>query len=156
MRQLRNWRFTDVFSYANESILLIGKDSYRIVTYNIKSTQLDDIEVLPGDEYIIILVSNSSLIPPLSPIDLLFEDFSNFKTSVCQKLNFIKQELSDVKQNANKSGRQSCNDENCHRNALDEKNYRLKAIVSFCYKNTQQLLKNFWTTYFLIAKKWKQ
>ena len=44
-------------------------------------------------------VSNSSLISPLSPIDFLFEDFSNFKTSICQKLNLIKQELSDVKQN---------------------------------------------------------
>ena len=67
---------------------------------------------LPDDEHIIKPISNSSLISSLSPIDLLFEDFSNFKTSVCQKLNLIKQELSDVKQNINQSDRQSCNDSN--------------------------------------------
>ena len=54
-------------------------------------------------------ISNSSLISSLSSIDLVFEDFSSFKTSVWQELNLIKQELYDVKQNTNKSDRQSCN-----------------------------------------------
>ena len=51
-------------SYAKESILWKvvsnGNDSYRIMTHNTKSTQLDDIEVLPGDKYIIIPVNGSS------------------------------------------------------------------------------------------------
>ena len=42
---------------VNESILqkVVSnvKDSYRVVTYNIKNTQLDDIEVLPGDHHIL-------------------------------------------------------------------------------------------------------
>ena len=79
------------------------------MTCNIKSNQLDDFEALSDDEHIIIPVSNSSLISSLSTKDLLFEDFSSFKTSVCQKMNLIKQELYDVKQNTNKSDRQSCN-----------------------------------------------
>ena len=57
-----------------------GKDFYRVVTYNIKSTQLDDIKLLPGDEHILLPVSNSSLMSPLSPIDLLFVRSPNFKT----------------------------------------------------------------------------
>ena len=117
----------------------------RIPTYNIKSTQLDDIEFLPDDEHIIKPISNSSLISSLSPIDLLFEDFSNFKTSVCQKLNMIKQELSDVKQNTNKSDKQSCGD--CNKanaiETLDERNYCLKAVASFCYKNYTRIIENF-------------
>ena len=75
------------------------------MTYNIKSNQLDDFEALSDDEHIIIPVSNSSLISSLSTKDLLFEDFSSFKTSVCQKMNLIKQELYDAKQNTNKSDR---------------------------------------------------
>ena len=146
MRQLKNWRIPDVFSYANESILRKvvsnGKDSYRVATHIIKSTQLDNIKVLPDHEHIIIPVS--SLISPLSLIDLLFEDFSNFKTSVCHKLlNLIKQELSDVKQNTNKSDRQSRNDETCHRNALDEENHCLKAIAPVCYKNYTTIIEKY-------------
>ena len=61
-------------SCINESILRKvvgnGKDSYRVVTYNIKNTQLDDIEILPGDQHIV-PVDESSSISPLSPIDIV-------------------------------------------------------------------------------------
>ena len=77
-----------------------GNDSYRVVTCNIKSTHLDDIQVLPGDEHII-PVDESSSISLFSPIVILYEEFTNFKTFVCQELNFIKQELSDEKRNTN-------------------------------------------------------
>ena len=93
---------TDEFltSCANESILRKavsnGKDSYRVVTCSIKNTQLDGIEVLPGDEHII-PVDKSSSISPLLPIGVLYEEFTSFKIFVCQELNFIKQELSHVK-----------------------------------------------------------
>ena len=44
-------------SCVNESILWKvvsnGKDSYRVVTCNIKNTHFDDIEVIPGHEHII-------------------------------------------------------------------------------------------------------
>ena len=83
------------------------------MTYNIKNTQLDDIEVLPGDQHIL-PVDESSSISPLSTIDILYEEFINFKTFVCQGLNFIKQELFDVKQNTNKSDRRNCNYELKH------------------------------------------
>ena len=96
-----------LMSCVNDSILRKvvsnGRDSYRVVTYSTKNTQLDDTEVLPGDQHIV-PVDASSSIPPLSPIDIL-EEFTNFKTFVCQELNFIKQELPDVKQNTNKSDR---------------------------------------------------
>ena len=46
-----------------------GKGSYRDVTYNTENTQLNDIEVLLGDEYIM-PVNEISSISPLSPIDL--------------------------------------------------------------------------------------
>ena len=55
----------------------------------------------------------------------------------------IKQELSYVKQNTNKSDRQTCNDETFHRNALDEKNYCLKSIAPFCYKNYTAIIERF-------------
>ena len=105
-----------------------GKDSYRVVTY--KNTQLDGIEVLPGDEHII-PVDESSSIPPHTPIDIFYEEFTNFKTFVCHQLNFMKQKLSDVKQNTNKSDRRNCNYETCHRNALDEKIVLLESNSSF-------------------------
>ena len=61
-------------SCVNESILRKvvgnGKDSCRVVTYNIKNTQLDDIEILPGDQHIV-PVDESSSISPLSPIDIV-------------------------------------------------------------------------------------
>ena len=83
-------------SCVNESILRKvvsnGKDSYRVVTYNIKNTQLDNIEVLPGDQHLVPVHENSS-ISPLSPIVILYKEFTNFKIFVCQELNFIKQEL---------------------------------------------------------------
>ena len=82
------------------------------MTYNIKSTQLNDIEVLKGEEH---------MIPTLSVIDPLHKEFTNFRTFFCQELNFIKLGLFDVKQNINESDRLNCNDESCHRNALDEK-----------------------------------
>ena len=107
-----------------------GKDSYRVVTCNIKNTQLDDVEVLPGDPHII-PVDESSSIPPFSPIDILYKEFTNFKTFVCQEMNFIKQELADVYQNTNKSDRRNCNYETCHRNALDEKIVLLERNSSF-------------------------
>ena len=48
----------------NESILrkVVSneKDFYSLVTYSIKNTQLDDIEVLPGDEHIIPAGESSS------------------------------------------------------------------------------------------------
>lgn len=53
------------------------------------------------------------------PIDILHEEFI-FKTFVCEKLNFIKKELPDVKQNTNKIERGNCNYETCHINTLDE------------------------------------
>ena len=81
-----------------------GNVSYRVVTSNIKSTQLDDIQVLPGDEQII-PVDESSSISLFSPIAILYEEFTNFKTFVCQELKFIKQELSNEKRNTNKSDR---------------------------------------------------
>ena len=90
------------------------------MTYSIKNTQLVDLEFLPGDQHIV-PVDESNSISPLSPIDILYEEFTNFKNFVCQKLNFIKQELSHVKQNTNKSDRRNCNYEVCYRNALDEK-----------------------------------
>ena len=65
-----------------------GKDSFTVVTYNIKNTQLDEIEVLPGDEHVI-PVNESSSISLFSPTDLLYEEFTNFKTFVFQELNFI-------------------------------------------------------------------
>ena len=65
-----------------------GKDSFTVVTYNIKNTELDEIEVLPGDEHVI-PVNESSSISPFSPTDLLYEEFTNFKTFVFQELNFI-------------------------------------------------------------------
>ena len=55
----------------------------------------------------------------------------------------IKQELSDVKQNTNKSDRQSCNDKTCHGNALDEKNHCLEAIAPFCYKGYTTIIEKF-------------
>ena len=66
-----------------------------------QNTQLSDNEVLPGDEHIT-PVNDSSSISLLLPIDLLYEEFTNFKTFVFQELNFIKQKLSDVKENTNK------------------------------------------------------
>ena len=78
----------------------------------------DDIAVLPGDEHIIPVVE-ISCVTPLLPIDILYEEFTNFKTFVCEELKFIKQELSDVKQNTNKSDRRSCNCDTCHKKALD-------------------------------------
>ena len=109
-------------SCVNESILRKvvsnGEDSYRFVTYSIKTSQLDDIEVLPGDQHIV-PVDESSSISPLSPIDIVYEEFTHFKTFLCQELNFIKQEPFEVKQNANKSDRRNCNYETCHRNELD-------------------------------------
>ena len=65
-----------------------GKDSYTVVTYSIRNTQLDEIEILPGDEHVI-PVNESSSISPFSPKDLLYEEFANFKTFVFQELNFI-------------------------------------------------------------------
>ena len=67
------------------------------------------------------VIEKKSSISPLSPIDILYEEFTNLKTFVCQELNFINQELSHVKQNTNKSDRRNCNYETCHKNALDEK-----------------------------------
>ena len=55
-----------------------------------------EIEVLPGDEQII-PVSDGSSISPLTPIDLLYEEFTNFKIFVCQELNFIKQNKIQIK-----------------------------------------------------------
>ena len=111
-------------SCVNESILQkavsIGKDSYRVAICYIKNTHLNDIEVLPDDEYIIPVVESSSA-QPLSPIDILYKEFTNFNTFVCQKLNFIRQELLDVKMNTNENDRQNCNYETYHKNALDEK-----------------------------------
>ena len=72
------------------------------MTRNIKNTHLDDIEVLPSDEHII-PATESNYVPPLSSIDILYEEFTNIKTFVCQEVNFIKQELSDVNQSTNKS-----------------------------------------------------
>ena len=50
---------------VNESILqkVVSnvKDSYRVVTYNIKNTQLDNIEVLPGDHHILPVYDSSSI-----------------------------------------------------------------------------------------------
>ena len=111
-----------------------GKGSYRVVTYNTENTQLNDIEVLLGDEYIM-PVNEISSISPLSPIDL-HEKFTKFITFVCQEVNFMKQELSNVKQNTNKSDRRNCNDETCHRNALDEKMVLLESYNSL--RATQQ------------------
>ena len=74
------------------------KDSYRVVTYSIKNNDLDDIEVLPSDKHLIPVVESSSG-PPVSSIDILYEEFTNFKTFAYEELNFIKPELSDVKQN---------------------------------------------------------
>ena len=119
---------------VNESILRKvvsnGKDSYRVVTCNIKNTHSDDIEVIPGDEHII-PVDESSFRPRLSPTDILYEEFTSFKTFVFQELNFIKQELSDVKQNTTNSDRRNCNYETCHKNALDEKIVLLESNSTF-------------------------
>ena len=116
-----DWLLT---SCANESILQKvvsnGKDSYWVVTRNIKNTHLDDTEVSPSDEHII-PAAESNYVPPLSSIDILYEEFTNIKTFVCQEVNFIKQELSDVNQSTNKSNTWNCNHETCHKNALDDK-----------------------------------
>ena len=66
-------------------------------------------------------IDESRSVSPLSLIDILYDEFPNFKAFLCQELYLIKQELSDVKQDTNKSDRQNCNYETCHRNALDEK-----------------------------------
>ena len=95
-----------------------------------QNTQLNDNEVLPGNEHIT-PVNDSSSISLLLPIDLLYEEFTNFKTFVFQELNFIKQKLSDVKENTNKSDRQNCDVETSHRNELDEKIVLLESNSSF-------------------------
>ena len=100
------------------------------MTYSIKNTQLGDLEFLPGDQHIV-PADESSSISPLSPIDILYEEFTNFKTFVCQKLKFIKQELSHVEQNTNKGDRRNCNYETCYRDALDEKIILLESNSSF-------------------------
>ena len=66
--------------------LAVGKNSCRVVTYNVKNTNLNDIEVLPGEEHIIpvnirLISVNIRLILLLSPIDLLHEESTNFKIS---------------------------------------------------------------------------
>ena len=104
--------------------------------YNIKNTQLDDIEVLAGDQNTV-PVDEISSISLLSSIDILYEEFTNFKTFVCQELNFIKQELSDVLQNTNKSDRRNCNYKTCHRNALGEKIELLESNSSFLLQELQ-------------------
>ena len=106
------------------------------MTYSINNTQLDDIEVLQGDQHIV-PIDESGSISPLSPINILYEEFINFKTFVCQELNFIKKKLSDVKQNTNKSDRWNCNYETCHRNALDEKIILLESNSSFLLQELQ-------------------
>ena len=130
-----------VTSCVNESILrkVVSneKDSFRLVTSNIKKTQLDNIKVLPGDEHIMPL-SDSSSISFLSLIDLLSEEFTNFKIFVCQEQNFLKQELSDVKQNTNKNDRRNSNQETCNRNTLDEKIVLLGSNSFFVTRTTQQ------------------
>ena len=72
------------------------------MTRNIKNTHLDDTEVSPSDEHII-PAAESNYVPPLTSIDILYEEFTNIKTFVCEEVNFIKQELSDVNQSTNKS-----------------------------------------------------
>ena len=130
-------------SCVNRSILQKvvsnGKDSYRVVIYSIKNTQLNDIEVLSGDEHIIAANEGSS-ISPRSPIDLPYKEFTNSKTFVCQELNFIKQELSDVKQNTNKSDRRNFNVETWHRNTLDEKIVLLESNSSFLLLHNKQII----------------
>ena len=71
---------------------------------------------------------------------LLFGDFSNFKTSVCQKLNLIKQELSDVKQITNKRDSRSYNDKTCLRKRLMRKNIVSKQQLLFVARTTQQII----------------
>ena len=96
------------------------------MTYNIKNTQLDDIDVLPASQHILPVDERSSISPLLS-IDILYEEFINFKTFVCQGLNFIKQELFDVKQNTNKSDRRNCNYELKH----ELNHYTVQETVTF-------------------------
>ena len=127
-------------SCVNESILRKvvsnGKDSYRVMTHNIKNTQLDDIEVLLGDQHIVPVDDDESRsISPLAPIDILYEEFPNFKTFVCQELNFIKQELSDVKKNTIKVTGETVITKLAVETCLMRKSYCLKAIAPFCYKN---------------------
>ena len=119
-----------------------------------KKTQLNDIEVSQGEEHIM-PVSKSSPISTLLPIALLYEEFTNFKIFVCQELNFMKEELSDVKQNKNKSDSRNCCDELDMVMLLVKKLHCVKAIALFCYNNItthKKLLKKFWATSFQIAK----
>ena len=106
------------------------KDTYKVVTYNIKKTHLDGIEFLPGDKHIVPVAEKSSVLP-LSAIDILHEEFTNFKTFICQELNFMKQELSDVKQNTNASDRRNCNYETYHKNGPDQKIVLLESNSTF-------------------------
>ena len=57
-------------------------------------------------------------------------------------MNFIKQELSDVKQNTNRSDRRNCNYKNYHRNALDKKIVLLESNSSFLLQelHNQQII----------------
>ena len=91
---------------------------------------MDGIEFLSGDKHIVPVAEKSS-VPPLSPIDILHEEFTNFKTFICQELNFMKQELSDVKQNTNASDRRNCNYKTYHKNAPDEKIVLLESNSTF-------------------------
>lgn len=84
-----------------------------------QNNHLDDIEDLPGNEHII-PVGESNSVPPLSSIGILSDEFTIFKTFICQKLTFIQQELSDSEQK-NKSDKRNFNYEACHKNTLDEK-----------------------------------
>ena len=46
-------------------------------------------EVLAGNQHTVTVDENSS-ISTLSPIDIVYEEFTNFKTFVCQELNFVR------------------------------------------------------------------
>ena len=69
------------------------KDFYSVVTYSIKNTQLDDIEVLPGDEHIIPAGESSSY--------CLKKNSFLFVTRTTQQA-IIEKHLNNISSNSNK------------------------------------------------------
>ena len=71
------------------------KDFYRVVTYSIKNTQLDDIEILPGDEHIIPAGESSSYC--LKKNSFLFVTRTTQQTIIEKHLNNISSNSNKVK-----------------------------------------------------------